>query len=312
MNHKSNSNALFIHNGAIGDFIVASRLMAISEEHFGKHRWTYLGKPALGRLAKSLQIIEHCEDFNRPGWHLLFSEEAPLPPPLQTFLKSFDLIVNLIAGKSSSFSTRLASLTTSADVKSKPILFHIDPKPPADFADHTLRYQANQMGFRLSSLPQGSYVVEQSVVGEVAAELEAKGIDAKKLVLFHPGASAAGKRCPLKHFYDLISQAKSANLLPGVLLGEVEQEQFSEADISHLQSMAIAFIGWPLEKIAGLLSIAHSYVGNDNGISHLAGAMGTPTTVIFLKDNSTMWRPLGPKIQITSYGTQPDTERNKR
>lgn len=293
-----NPKALFIHNGAIGDFIVASRLMAICNEHFGRHTWTYLGKPALGKLAIALGLITHCEDFSRPGWHLLFSPDTPLPSAMETFLKSFNLIVNLIAGPTSLFSSRLTATATSANPDWNPMLYHVEPKPPTDFADHTIIYQAGQMGFTLSYIPCTPYKVDEVIVREVQSELNSSHIEPNRLVLFHPGASAADKRCPLKHFYELISQTKTSGLVPGILLGEVELEQFSDADISRLKSTAITFSDWPLEKIAGLLSIAHSYVGNDNGISHLAGAVGTPTTVIFLKNNANVWRPIGPNVQI--------------
>jgi Fe-Mn family superoxide dismutase len=196
-----------------------------------------------------LQLIDHGEDFSQPGWHLLFTPDSPLPPAISAFLQSVDLIVNLICGPKAIFSTRL----TSATSPTCPTLFHIEPKPPEGYADHTLQFQASQMGLSLPLLPETSYRVVSDIVLAVREELAVSKIDPCRLVLFHPGASSPAKRWSLDCFCDLITRTRKANRIPGVLLGEVELEQFSSKDISRLKSLAHPFFDWPLEKVVANL-----------------------------------------------------------
>ena len=47
-----------------------------------------------------------------------------------------------------------------------------------------------------------------------------------------------------------------------------------------------------------MLQMARAYVGNDSGISHLAGAAGTSGIVFFGPTKSAIWRPLGSGLRI--------------
>ena len=48
--------------------------------------------------------------------------------------------------------------------------------------------------------------------------------------------------------------------------------------------------GAPLPVLAGVLSHATAYLGNDSGISHLAAALGVPSVVLFAAEGI-IWRP---------------------
>jgi ADP-heptose:LPS heptosyltransferase len=49
----------------------------------------------------------------------------------------------------------------------------------------------------------------------------------------------------------------------------------------------------PLPRIIALLRRVSLYVGNDSGISHLAGAAGTLGLALFAASDASVWRPLG-------------------
>ena len=54
----------------------------------------------------------------------------------------------------------------------------------------------------------------------------------------------------------------------------------------------------PLSELLAMLQMARAYVGNDSGISHLAGAAGTPGIVFFGPTKPAVWRPLGSGLRI--------------
>ena len=54
----------------------------------------------------------------------------------------------------------------------------------------------------------------------------------------------------------------------------------------------------PLSSILAVLSLANAFVGNDSGVSHLAGAMGIRTFTAFGPTNSQVYHPLGERVEI--------------
>src|SRR5262249_48952188 len=55
---------------------------------------------------------------------------------------------------------------------------------------------------------------------------------------------------------------------------------------------AVAVRDWSLPDVAALLCLVDAYVGNDSGISHLAGAVAARGVVVFAATDPRRWRPL--------------------
>ncbi len=58
-----------------------------------------------------------------------------------------------------------------------------------------------------------------------------------------------------------------------------------------------------LAQVASILSRATLYIGNDSGVSHLAGAVGARGVAIFGPTRPDQWRPLGGAITVVRYHT---------
>lgn len=62
--------------------------------------------------------------------------------------------------------------------------------------------------------------------------------------------------------------------------------------LSHLKIPALDLTGkTSLPQLADVLAGATYYLGSDSGVSHLAGAVGTPSSVVFGPTNPTAWHP---------------------
>jgi ADP-heptose:LPS heptosyltransferase len=48
--------------------------------------------------------------------------------------------------------------------------------------------------------------------------------------------------------------------------------------------------------LAAFLSRCALYVGNDSGVTHLAGALGVATVALFGPTEPALWAPLGPRV----------------
>ena len=113
----------------------------------------------------------------------------------------------------------------------------------------------------------------------------------------HPGSGGARKNCPPALF------AKIAELWRQAMGGEVIVS-FGEADEALPLPVKTAFAARgvdfepvtspPLPELKSQLATrAAFYVGNDSGVSHLAGALGVPSAALFRGSDPEVWRPLG-------------------
>lgn len=116
--------------------------------------------------------------------------------------------------------------------------------------------------------------------------------------LIHPGSGSDAKRWPMEHFSAVAEMVRSQSLEPVFLLGPAEMERLSAEDKERLKNTAALLSGLSLENVLGVLSCADYFLGNDSGISHLAGAIGKKTLVLFGPTNPVQHRPLGPNVYV--------------
>ncbi len=109
----------------------------------------------------------------------------------------------------------------------------------------------------------------------------------------HPGSGSAAKNWPAERFRAVIEHALAAGFAVRVPCGEADAAAVAAA----AGGTAAAVVRLPLVALAGLLMRAALYVGNDSGITHVAGALGAPTIAVFGPSDPALWRPLGPNVR---------------
>ena len=124
----------------------------------------------------------------------------------------------------------------------------------------------------------------------------------EKPVVWAPGASyGSAKQWPEEHVIRTANTIYRTSGNKTVLVGgkgEIEtckmiQESASEAVVSLCGETDLA-------DLAGILSWACQYVGNDSGASHMAAALGIPTLVLFGSTSPAHTVPLGPCVDWIS------------
>ena len=115
----------------------------------------------------------------------------------------------------------------------------------------------------------------------------------EQYALIHPGSGSFKKN------YNPLFYRELANVLRrsgyhkvGFIFGPVEEEKMNRAD----------FTGELIERpkdvkaLAYLLSHASLYIGNDSGVSHLAGFVGTQAIVLYKTTDPKIWGTLGRNV----------------
>jgi ADP-heptose:LPS heptosyltransferase len=111
----------------------------------------------------------------------------------------------------------------------------------------------------------------------------------RPLLAVHRGAGASAKRWAPDGFADVASWWRRSRGDVVELLGPAEA---GEPPLTGARTAS----GWALPDVAALLGLADAYIGNDSGVSHLAGAVGTPGVVLFCVTAPSRWRPLSLRL----------------
>lgn len=114
------------------------------------------------------------------------------------------------------------------------------------------------------------------------------GPEARRVIL-HPGSGGRHKRWDRRGFGLVLDALLAADREPVVLLGPAEQ---GEAAAWRRPGVAVVD-GLDLIAAAALIASAPGWIGNDSGMSHLAGALGRRGVVLFGATRANRWRPRG-------------------
>jgi ADP-heptose:LPS heptosyltransferase len=116
----------------------------------------------------------------------------------------------------------------------------------------------------------------------------------QKLLLLHPGSGGKHKRWSAEGFRDVANwwtHEQQGTAL--ILLGPAETPELCE-----WQTAGEVVTGLSVWQVAALLQRVERYLGNDSGISHLAGSVGTEGVVLFGPTQPQQWRPLGGRLSV--------------
>jgi len=111
------------------------------------------------------------------------------------------------------------------------------------------------------------------------------------VLALHAGAGGRSKRWAAEGFAQLGARWCAAGGSVVTVAGPAEQGDLPVAD-------GPVVCDWPLGDVAAVLARAAVYVGNDSGVSHLAGAVGARGVVLFGPTDPRRWRPLGTGLRV--------------
>lgn len=137
---------------------------------------------------------------------------------------------------------------------------------------------------------RGPLAVPGSLIAEGDRALRAAGWDGETpLVMVHPGAGGVAKRWPAEGFARVLRELRSSRTLAvAVHQGPADADAVAELR-DRYRDAVLGLTDPPLPILAGAMSRAAAWLGNDSGVSHLAAAIGVPALVLFTPSNLA-WR----------------------
>jgi ADP-heptose:LPS heptosyltransferase len=153
--------------------------------------------------------------------------------------------------------------------------------------EHAVDYYGRCIGAALdTSVHQKVLAVDREWAADFVARHD---LATGSWLLVHPGSGAERKNW--RGFGDLARgcRARFGRRVVAVH-GPVEEQSEGNADI------VVRDLSLP--QVAALLAVCPIYVGNDSGISHLAGVVGSCGVVLFGPSDPSTWAPRGRRLSV--------------
>jgi glycosyl transferase family 9 (putative heptosyltransferase) len=138
----------------------------------------------------------------------------------------------------------------------------------------------------------------ESVLHLGQACIESAGLSiGQPLVVIHPGSGSAHKCVEAETLAAVVVAVEISGGTPVILEGPADREPVERLLRSCVNS-PIVLKGLDVLTVAGVLAQARLFVGQDSGVTHLAGLMGVRTVALFGPTDPARWAPRGTHVTV--------------
>lgn len=300
---------LILLAGALGDSILTLPLAEYMKESAGLGGVDMVGHTEYIGIFPGRTCVDGVASIDSMGLAKLFADkdsfDLPDVAPLISSFVNYAWIVTFLGEPGGNFEQNLiftVNCCRSAEVMT------LSMKPPADYRGHLTWYYAEQFvgqsgqdslsQVRRSDLRRRLIRPTRADVQTGRKFLAELGLEqARAVVVIHPGSGGAAKCWHIDNFLRLADALRSQGIEAVFLTGPAEQERFGGKLLRQISDAGQCLMNLSLVEVVGLLSAADGYVGNDSGISHLAGALGLKTAAVFGPTEPAVYGPVGPFVE---------------
>ena len=292
---------LVIHQGALGDFILALPTLETLRDTFPKAKLVIMGFPRILELVDQRFYADEILSVDQRGMASFFFRGASLDQALSQFFSTFNLV--LVFGKDGE-----GTLIGNLKQVCRGYLLHINPFPEwperIHSTDHLLR-ELMRYGFSPSKKTPRLFLSEKDRDwGKSFCRVKGLTEEEKsKAIVIHPGSGSKKKVWPAERFSELIhyfQRHSHSRIL--IVLGPAEgrevQKTFEGMEWELGSTAPLLVKGLSLLELASVMVGCRLFIGNDSGITHMAAALGLPTIAIFGPSDHKIWSPRGEKVFV--------------
>lgn len=307
---------LVIRGGAIGDFLLTLPAIQLLRDSLPDPHIEVLGYRNIVDVAVAFGIVDGAKSIEYGPMARFFVPKAELDTRLMYYIGEFDLVLSYLFDPDDYFKDNIRRCGVETFIQG--------PHKVKD--DRALGHAAVQLAKPLEGLamflenPAPAFDFAKARPRDVRPllhHLHPRDPDpGRPLIALHPGSGSPAKNWDPARWVDVCVQLRSSypDAAFVVISGEAERERMAvidrmlrEAQLRHVNVQGVA-----LEDVAHVLRRCDLFLGHDSGISHLAGACGVPSVVLFGPTVSEIWAPRNPQVEVvespnfTMDGIHPD------
>ena len=286
---------LVMRSGALGDFVLTLPVLAALRARWPAAQVTVVGHPERARLAADAGLADEVLDADDPMWSALFVDRGRAAAKLEQVLAGLDGVVCYTADPEGLVERGLRGLCAGWAIV-HPAL------PTGRHASAHLLAALSAVGIEAAECTPALRLSQRT---RARGEELLRGTDGRPIVAVHPGSGSESKCWPWERFEAVARALVAERGCRVVFTVGPADEHLLPALESLALPQATVLRGLDVVELAGALSHAACYVGNDSGVTHLAAALGVPTIAIFGPTDPAVWAPLGERVTVLQ-GLCPD------
>jgi len=284
VNRKHVQRTLVLFPGSLGDLVCAlPALETIQKQKKGDLVLAARGEAL--ELGSFLPFVKETRSLEEQMFSHLFSSPKILPDKAREFFSSFSRIISWYGYSRVEVAENLRSLAGDE--------FYSFPFFVGQEDCHAAAYYLRCVGVETLQCPV--LQLSEKAVQWRDHYWQQHGLETRSPVfVIHPGSGGKNKCWKSEGFQRVAhwwQKERKGRIL--VILGPAEEQE-----IKHWQSIGDVAAQLSIWQVAALLSRAGLYLGNDSGVSHVAGAVGTRGVVLFGPTQPQQWRPLGGSLLV--------------
>ena len=283
---------VMIHPGGLGDVLLAVPAMVRLRTRFPNHCLALCAEDQVAKLLFACRIIDEWVSVQGRVCADLFAGADSVTGQLQIWLKDCDLVIGWMKDLDGKLSEKLKAAGVREVIVRSPFSTTIQATHQGDRFLEAIN-EAPSDGEEDAPL-----TVTNPLLHLGRACLEAEGLAIGQVpVVIHPGSGSAHKCVAPETLASVVIGLQISGVTPVVLEGPADRDSV-ERLLQLCVNPPIVLKGLDVLTVAGVLAQARLFVGQDSGVTHMAGLMGVRTVALFGPTDPDRWAPRGAHVTV--------------
>ena len=283
---------IMIHPGSLGDVLLAVPAMVRVRTRFPDYRLALCAEAQAAKLLYACGVVDTWTSIQGRDCADLFVGADSVTGQMRTWLLDCDLAIGWTQSLDGTLSGTLKAFGVRTVIVRSPFsteilaahqqdrfLETIDEVPAEDDGDVLLKVTEPAIQLGRACLEAAGHSIGQS------------------LVVIHPGSGSPHKCVAPETLLPVVVAVQRVGAIPVILEGPADREPV-ERLLQLCSNPPIVLRDLDLLTVAGVLAQSQLFVGQDSGITHMAGLMGLHVVALFGPTNPARWAPRGIHVTV--------------
>jgi len=283
---------VMIHPGGLGDVLLSVPAMIRLRTRFPNHRLVLCAEDQIAKLLLACSIVDAWTSVQGRNCVDLFAGAESVMSQAQTWLEDCDLAIGWTQDLDGKLNETLKAVGVREVIMRSPFSTEIRAIHQRDrFLEAINEGPSDDEGDVLLMVTEHLHHLGRTC-------LEAAGLSSRpSLVVIHPGSGSVHKCVASETLASVVIAVQDSGATPVVLEGPADRESVDRL-LRSCVNPPIVLKGLDLLTVAGVLAQARLFVGQDSGVTHMAGLTGVRTVALFGPTDPARWAPRGPHVTV--------------
>jgi heptosyltransferase-3 len=288
----SRKTIIMMHPGSLGDVLLAVPAIVRLRTRFPGYRLALFAEVPAAKLLYACGVVDAWTSMQGRECAGLFVDADAINGQVRTWLMDCDLAVGWMQGHDGTLSRTLKALGVREVIVRSPFSTEILAAHQQDrFLETVDEVPSDDEGDVLLK-------VTEPVIQLGRACLEAAGHSiGQSLVVIHPGSGSPHKCVAPETLLPVVVAVQHVGAIPLIVEGPADREPV-ERLLQLCPNPPIVLKDLDLLTVAGVLAQSQLFVGQDSGITHMAGLMGLRMVALFGPTDPARWAPRGIHVTV--------------